>query len=1408
MPFVNPLEEDVSFQMPDTDTSFRMEPEEGLTFGGALEAISAGGTSGLLQLAKLPGQAKKVGFVDPIITPTIDILKGLIGIPRDEELVDDVKNAQEFLRGKFGDTKAEQILGQAAESITAMGSAIAVGATTSGALSPLVLMSAGAGIDKTETALAEGAPKLNAYGAGFVSAATEYVTELLSWKALAAPAGNFFKRLALGAINDIPGEMAATAMELSVIKQYLEIMKDTAAVAALTTAGLSGGAQLVHNLTPDAENPATGISEALSATVIPESTPAVVEEVIEVAPRRESNVNFNAVQLLGITDDLNEAGYITPEGKLVDLSGKKEGLPAGKRSLGHSMVAYEDATRLGEDEFKSLGNIRMDFSDHTLDMKTEPTEKQYRLIAKIAKDIDGELWVDMDNGLGELIEFPGEEGFDSFYNETPNARRAIFEIGTRPSKVIAAIKSYYKNVPNRFTQEQRNDSKSEFPELESQTNYVNPAEQLDLTPETAPIPDPIEIEPVNVHDTEAFKANTWSEVMEASDKMSKDKRKFSISKLWRSFVRGAVSSSGNIEADLNKLGNDGKRVALRRNALAGAHSKALKEVDIAKREIFSGLNTNQRKTFNGYISALRHLEIRANKGAKFKLPGNATEQMLHDYINNIPEKDLPQFEERAAKWSQSVGSILDIMTQEGLLTEKKAAKARAAGKYYVPRQVLEFIDPLVQQKGRDGKTISVRDSGLQNLTETGSDKLVENDSEMLLEQVYERAWTRIFRNRANLELLNLARTMPNNKIVREAKVVGRTRQAFQIIDKKTGEVVEEEAFETKKEARDEIRGSEDEFAIKQVKFGAPVFEQPKPSEMRISAMEGGKKRELIMPLESGQEWIRSDPILSAGWANIIGWASGNKILKSMATTLNPEFAITNIPRDLAHIWLTTNEYSSIAPISAMQMGNDIRQVIGQAISAKGLKKTQLYQDYIDNGGGTEFLSHQGRTGIKGLNPVSKVFVGLEKIMGVAGESSEILTRLALMNRAMRNGKSKFEATQIARGYLDFSQGGSVAKAIDTAIPFMNAGIQATRGIVRASKNNPALFTAKVFQIGTMAASLYWANRSMYGDEVEDVPDTEQKNNFIIFTPYTSVDSEGNERHYYVRIPKDQGQRAFAAIFEGFAKKRMGVPVDVDLIVDAVKDFSPVTLTDQPPIVEALLGYSVNKDFWRREDIWRGEDVLPQEEYNKYTPAAYVRAGEATGLSPMRMQYAVNQLFTRGNIWTSLAGYGAKQVFDEMTPEQRLNQTKELFERQPFVRRLLRSTRPDIRRKKEIAQEKERIETERLRTNRQLDALIEAEATGRTDNAEITEFIRRNPIPERKRLRRRRKAMRRLRDVQNKGFWFDLLDLPPESRAVNYWNRWSQLDEAGRKELDRQSRKVPGFRSKRFNRSFNKMRRLR
>jgi hypothetical protein len=1196
MPIVDPFEAQQDFEPAVIQDPFEPQiedPFDETTLGGVLQSAGAGIAAGFTAPVRFAGAG-------------LEIIEDLTGFDLPGQTLSDISiNAQEFWQKRIGKSRAERLVGNAGEAIgtiassaAALGAAglvagggVGAGAATQAGLVKgavgkglLTTLAGGAGVEKTAEELREGeVPKLNAYGAGVVTAATEYLTEKIPLGILQKPGLSFIKRLVGGVISDVPGELLATATEISLTDkrilgkdrhlttdQYIEILKDTAAVSVLSTIGLSAGSQVIDNT-------------------------------------------------------------------LID-------------------------------------------------------------------------------GLNKIKPVPYSEPHISVEKE---------EVGVIPTKA-------------------REDAKSQYPEIQKQVNTVIPDElkvkddTLDI-PDTTPVPQP------------EGEKTAWEATQDRARAKSKDVRKTTLGKIWKSVVRGAIDVSGNLQAKLVALGPAGQQVVWRMNAIAGASTKGTNEFDIDSKPIYDGLDEKQKNGFDDYKAVLRNLEIRANKGAEFSLPEGHTEQSLIDHLASIPEHIREEYDKRNVFYKAAMDKVIQLSIDNGLRTEEDAARLRETGKEYLAREVLEYADPTVQRKNRDGKTVSVRDSGIKSLTEEGTEKHVETDTQLLMQQIYQRTYTRLFKNKASQEFLRLAETEPG------------------VAD----------------------------LGIQVVKPGFKV----KSDQMKVTAMVDGKPVDMVMPLELGQEWVTGDPLLPATLSSVLGWVSGKKILQSMATTLNPEFAITNIPRDLAHIWLTTEEYSSFAPVAAFQMSRDMVGAI------KNFK--EMSQIYIDNGGGMELLAHQGKLGLKGDSAISKGISALETTMGKAGQFSEMVTRLALMRRAMKNKNTPFQATQIARGYLDFSRGGSVVKALNSVIPFFNASVQGTRGIFRAAKKNPKVFGVKAFEIGAMAFGLTMANIHLWGDDYEDVPDFDKKNNWIVMTNSTFIDSNGEERRHYVKIPKDQGQRTFAMIFENMARKTLGLPVDHLSITEEVSEVLPIIPGELlPPAMEMVLGYSVNKDFWTKEDIWRGPDVLPQEEYNKYTPTPYVKFGEATGLSPVRTKYMVEQLFTRGNIWTSLAGYGSKQVFDEMTPEERAKQSEEMLEKYPGVRRLLKSTRPDLRREKEIKAEKVRLDTERIVNNRKFDALAERFFNKQTDRREVNEFIRRQEtLPEKKRLQRRFRKLSKLQGVTNRRFWFQLLDLPPEQRAVNYWNEWVQKDEASRRELNIQSHKVPGFRSKRFDRTFNKMRRF-
>jgi hypothetical protein len=1226
------------------------EPPPETTLGGVLTSTGAGIMAGAT-------------FVPQTISSGLQVLEEFTGVPLGGKQLDDiVDNAVDFWTKRIGKTRAERIFGNVGQTLSAIGTTAAVG----GAGAILPTLSIGSGLEKTAEALEEGAPKLNAVGAGIVTGAVEYITEKIPIGVLQKPAMGFIRRLVTGAISDIPGELIATATELSLVDkqilgkdhhlstdEYVEILKDTAAISALSSIGMSAGAQFIHN------------------------------EVARAQPTVE----------------------------------------------GQESVLGESAARTN----------------------------------KIIESIKG---------------LTPEDPQPPIQNE--------------------------KVEPLPAAQEVRESSKQEF-DLSDQTNPEIPEEQLNLFPDTEPVniiePQP-DIKPA--HETGTLEGSPVTGILMKGKKTIKQRVKESAVRVRNATVRGIVDVSGNLKREALKLGEEGEKVIQERILIAGAPSKAIQELDVWNKQIYSGLNTDHRTMLDGYIFAKRHQEIRQNKGDTFVLPENLTDADLQNYIDAIPETTRESLNQRAqVYWKAMDNQLLKLLDQK-LITDEQYDNMAAQGEFYSPRVVLKYVDPITGTTTEGGRKISVRDSGLNLLTKEGSEALVETDSSLLLSSVVASTEARIARNTANLSMLDLARNQPENGLVNEAKVIGTTKEAFEVRNRRTGALLTGRQFETSREANEFIDEQDDRYVAVKSEQGMPVYEKAPPGFDKISVLEEGQIREMIMPKEMAQEWVKTDPILSSGWAQFFRVISGSAILRPMATGFNPEFAVTNTIRDLAHIWLTTKEYSSFAPKAAIQLGQDLTVVATDAAKRKG-----LYKVYIENGGGMEFLSHQGRPIKRGISgKVDSKIRQAEDVLGWLGETSEIWTRLALMNRAMRNGKTPREATAIARDYLDFSQGGNIVKAVDTVVPYLNASIQGTRGIVRAAKGDKSVFTAKVSQIMGLAVALIAANRDRNPEAWDSVPDRDKVNNWIITTPFTFTDKKGNVKHYYFKIAKDQGQRVFATFAENMYKKSIGEPVDVDQMVDAAVEFLPIVPTGLlPPSLEATLGMMVNKDFWYREDIWKGPEVQPEAEFWPSTPEAFINIGRVTGQSPERLRYAMRQLFTSGNIWTSLVDAGYKQLLDGESVEFKNQITEELITRKPFVRRVMSVTRPEDRLRNEIERTKIETNTRKFKQQTEFDLVVADHLDGRLGISGVTNYITNQPIEDRSRLRARFKATKRLEGVTNRRFWLNLLSLSPEDRARIYYTEWVKKDNQQQREMEVMSRRVPGFRSKRFNVKLFKIKKL-
>lgn len=131
------------------------------------------------------------------------------------------------------------------------------------------------------------------------------------------------------------------------------------------------------------------------------------------------DVQRRAEEEIGTTSLWSETGYITPEGKQLDFSGKRDGGPAGHRNMDHREIALAFDADGGIDgtdamiAFMAAGNIRISPENGGINLSALPTDAQRQKLQAFINRNHGEVTVDFDDKKGNTlhsVEYPGGMG--------------------------------------------------------------------------------------------------------------------------------------------------------------------------------------------------------------------------------------------------------------------------------------------------------------------------------------------------------------------------------------------------------------------------------------------------------------------------------------------------------------------------------------------------------------------------------------------------------------------------------------------------------------------------------------------------------------------------------------------------------------------------------------------------------------------------------------------------------------------------------------------------------------------------------------------------------------------------------------------------------------------------------------
>ncbi len=825
-----------------------------------------------------------------------------------------------------------------------------------------------------------------------------------------------------------------------------------------------------------------------------------------------------------------------------------------------------------------------------------------------------------------------------------------------------------------------------------------------------------------------------------------------------------VDRSGNLKRKLLEEGGRlGREAQIGLELTQGASTKAHFHYDSARKIIFDGLNRTDKDALAQVIMLRRLRQIKTynpdwdapiNAGGPVKRPGRRTSAGDYDEALKLLRKELGEAKyaelmQRGDAYFGEMVRALDVLKEGGVISADEYVKLSRF--QYSPIQYLDRLDPEMAKIGEGPKAITIRSSGIKALG-SGDEKIILDDPEMFLGQVLARAHSTSFRNKANQALLKIARTQPDNEVVKLKVPKGRGR----------------------------------DFA-------------------QVSVMENGERKKFFIARELVNEW-NVDPV-SIGWLPKV--LSLSAFVRPLATGINPEFVLSNFPRDFMYAWLTAGEgtlFSSNMFKGVGQLTIDLVETFQDAIGRKG-----QFIDYINEGGGMPLLTHQGQ--FRSLDPIvakagpaRQAWTEMQQTLGFLNETSEIWMRLAVRNRELKrlqalrpnrplSAADRERATWEARRYLDFAQGGGSVKRIDQAIPYFNAAVQGFRGVARAAMKNPGVTAVKVTQIMSVYAGLWAANNTMYAEDFAAVPQAIKDTNMIFMTPLTYIDEEGNRRRAYFKVPVDHSVHGLKALTESLMERAINGKFPEETTMRAMRTLTELTPgVSSIPSINAYAALAQNVDFWRDEKIWKGDPTLPPEGEirvtgNRPTRQLAIDVGVPLGLSPERLQVAARAIFPK-SIYTDAVGWSYEFATNGIDPAMLSEFNLEVIRDLPGPRRFMGLTHPSTAFKEDIetAQEEAALGTKAVFDAINLD--IEAfrrenKKPGFTNQQEraleraaeaqdaIYQRTARNYVRAAIKIEKifARSKVAELPGMPDRTTWLRLIRLRPEARASQFFEFW-------------------------------------
>lgn len=369
-----------------------------------------------------------------------------------------------------------------------------------------------------------------------------------------------------------------------------------------------------------------------------------------------------------------------------------------------------------------------------------------------------------------------------------------------------------------------------------------------------------------------------------------------------------------------------------------------------------------------------------------------------------------------------------------------------------------------------------------------------------------------------------------------------------------------------------------------------------------------------------------------------------RILRLGATGINPGFALANITKDLASALINTEH-----PFKASILNP---KVLGKATASALDHGGKSYAELVREGaGGTSFdiarnaprdtvasIRAGKNAGTHILYTVThpgELLRAVENTIGRSEEFSRALQYYGNKEAGLANGLTESEATRYGahsarNNTVNFARAGEYGAVLNSALPYLNAGIQGSRTLLRSVRTHPAQTLTKLAIVGAIPTATITAwnlSDPKRAEAYNDISEYEKQGNLVILPPNPVKDPQTG-RWNAIKIPVSQEIANLNNIVRNSVEQASGQDGSLTagkILGDLTGTVTSLNAQSQNQLIGQVVPQALKPavETITNTNLFTGNKIVPdsqknlpaQDQYGQYTSGTAKVVGKLTGTSP-------------------------------------------------------------------------------------------------------------------------------------------------------------------------------------------------